>query len=159
MRLREIETKPTSRSANGSAEDRRHMSLTTLTFLELTFSDNNRGLRHGLRAVALLTIVLLAGLTGCGEKQEAAEDGAIRVVATTGMIADAVRDIAGDRVELYAMMGPGVDPHMYKATKQDIDQLDAADAIFYNGLHLEAKLGEILEKMGTSRMVVAVGDV
>lgn len=119
--------------------------------------------RSGFRMMSFFSFasifVLLLGVIGCGSgENKNADDGVIRVVATTGMIADAVRTIAGDHVELYAMMGPGVDPHLYKATKEDIDQLDAADAILYNGLHLEAKLGEILEKMGASRMVVAVGE-
>ena len=112
-------------------------------------------------ALTLAGVILLF-ISGCG-KQENAEKNAdgkdyINVVATTGMIGDAVRTIAGDKVKLYTMMGPGVDPHLYKATKEDIDQLDAADIVFYNGLHLEAKLAEILEKMGRTKTVVAIGE-
>ena len=112
-------------------------------------------------ALTLAGVVLLF-VSGCG-KQESVEKNAdgkdyINVVATTGMIGDAVRTIAGDKVKLYTMMGPGVDPHLYKATKVDIDQLDAADIVFYNGLHLEAKLAEILEKMGRTKTVVAIGE-
>jgi manganese/zinc/iron transport system substrate-binding protein len=53
-------------------------------------------------------------------------------------------------------LGPGVDPHLYKATPSDVQALQAADIIFYNGLHLEAKMGELFEKMGQVRTTVAV---
>jgi manganese/zinc/iron transport system substrate-binding protein len=74
------------------------------------------------------------------------------------MIADAVREIAGDKVTLAALMGPGVDPHLYKASKGDIDNINRADLILYNGLHLEAKMADVLKKLSKSKPVVAVGD-
>ena len=55
-------------------------------------------------------------------------------------------------------MGPGVDPHFYKASEGDVLQLGRADAIFYNGLHLEAKMGEVIEKMSDRTKAVAVSD-
>jgi manganese/zinc/iron transport system substrate-binding protein len=112
--------------------------------------------RHSftLLTLALLSIVFVA----CGDKQAEQADGKLRIVATTGMIGDAVRVIAGDRVELHTMMGPGVDPHLYKATKGDLDRLDKADVVFYNGLHLEAKLGTLLERMARTKKVVAVAE-
>jgi manganese/zinc/iron transport system substrate-binding protein len=72
----------------------------------------------------------------------------IRVVATTGMIADMVQAIGGDRVALTCLMGPGIDPHTYKATPSDAEKMRTADVLFYNGLHLEGQLGEVLEQMG-----------
>ena len=59
------------------------------------------------------------------------------IVATTGIIADAVKNLVGDKAEVVALMGPGVDPHLYKATQGDVDNLTSADLIVYNGLHLE----------------------
>jgi manganese/zinc/iron transport system substrate-binding protein len=55
-------------------------------------------------------------------------------------------------------MGPGVDPHLYKPTERDVRRLSGADLILYNGLHLEGKMGEILEKLGRSRAVVPVAE-
>lgn len=80
----------------------------------------------------------------------------LNIVATTGMIADAVVNIAGDSVKVQALMGPGVDPHLYKATQGDLKTLTGADVVLYNGLHLEGKMGEVLEKLSRIKIVVAV---
>ncbi len=83
----------------------------------------------------------------------------IRAVATTGMITDIVQMVGGDRVEVAGLMGPGVDPHLYKASEGDVSKLAQADMIFYNGLHLEAGLSGVLERMhDTGTNVVAVTD-
>lgn len=84
----------------------------------------------------------------------------IRVVTSTSQIADIVRNIAGDAVELQALMGPGVDPHLYKATARDVILMQRADLILYNGLHLEGRLAETFSKVNKlGRSVVAVGEV
>jgi manganese/zinc/iron transport system substrate-binding protein len=74
------------------------------------------------------------------------------------MIQDAVANIAGEHADVVALMGPGVDPHLYKATHGDLERLTSADIIFYNGLHLEGKMGEIFEKLGRIKPVVAVAE-
>jgi manganese/zinc/iron transport system substrate-binding protein len=76
-------------------------------------------------------------------------DGAypIRVLTTTGMVADLARNVGGEHVEVEALMGEGVDPHLYKATPGDIRTLRGADLILFNGLHLEGKMAEILLKL------------
>ncbi len=78
------------------------------------------------------------------------------IVATTGMIGDALMNIAGDTLNVVSIMGPGVDPHLYKATQGDLTRLSRAEMIFYNGLHLEGKMGEVLEKLGRTKPVIAV---
>ena len=79
-------------------------------------------------------------LVGCNDKNnEKAEADKPLVVTTTGQVADAVKWIAGDHVEVKSLMGPGVDPHLYKATQGDLKVLEDADIIFYNGLELEGK--------------------
>lgn len=85
-------------------------------------------------------------------------DGELSIVATTGMIADALKNIVGEHATVEALMGPGVDPHLYKATQGDLRRLTEADAIFYNGLHLEGKMGDVLGKLGRLKPVVAVAD-
>lgn len=82
--------------------------------------------------------------------------GPIQVAATTGMVADIVRQVAGERVNVVQLMGAGVDPHLYKATLGDVDRLKTADVIFYSGLHLEGKMGDILASMGRKKTTVAV---
>ncbi|BDC98882.1 manganese-binding lipoprotein MntA [Persicobacter psychrovividus] len=83
-------------------------------------------------------------------------NGKQNIVCTTGMIADAVKQLVQDSANVISLMGPGVDPHLYKATHGDIDRLARANLIFYNGLHLEGKMGEVLEKLSRSRPVVAL---
>jgi manganese/zinc/iron transport system substrate-binding protein len=78
------------------------------------------------------------------------------IVTTTGMIQDAVRHVAGSRAEVISLMGAGVDPHLYKATQGDVEKLTNANIVFYNGLHLEGKMGEVLEKLSHMKPVVAV---
>ena len=107
------------------------------------------------RVAALGTLAAL--VVGCGGTSEAASgDAGVRAVATTGMIGWAVESVGGDRVTVEALMGPGVDPHLYKATASDVRKLSDADVIYYNGLHLEAAMAELLEEMSARRPTVAV---
>jgi manganese/zinc/iron transport system substrate-binding protein len=83
----------------------------------------------------------------------------VRVVTTIGMIADVAGNIGGERVQVISLMGPGIDPHLYKASEGDLARMQQADVIFYNGLHLEAQLGGVLERMqGSAIRTVAVTD-
>lgn len=99
-------------------------------------------------------------LIGCQQRQpnERGPGEKIKIVATTGMIGDAVENIAGKHADVAALMGPGVDPHLYKATHGDLERLTEADIIFYNGLHLEGKMGEVFEKLARQKPVVAVAE-
>ena len=81
-----------------------------------------------------------------------------RVVATTTVVADLVRQVAGERVEIDCLMGPGIDPHSYKATPRDADRLARADAVVASGLHLEGKLATLLERLQRKARVVAVAE-
>jgi manganese/zinc/iron transport system substrate-binding protein len=77
------------------------------------------------------------------------------IVATTGFIGDAVRNIVQEHAEVITLMGAGVDPHAYKATQQDVRHLFNADIIFYNGFHLEGKIADILHKLSKKKLVYA----
>jgi manganese/zinc/iron transport system substrate-binding protein len=80
----------------------------------------------------------------------------LQIVTTTGMVADLARVIGGDYVEVEALMGAGVDPHLYKASPGDINKLSSADAVLYSGLHLEGKMADVLEQVGRRIPVLAV---
>ncbi len=108
---------------------------------------------------ALLSIFILFSCDNRPSEKDGSETALLQVVATTGMIADAARNIAPkDLVSITALMGPGVDPHLYKATQGDLQQLMKADLILYNGLHLEGKMGDVLSKLNRTRSVVAVSE-
>lgn len=82
----------------------------------------------------------------------------IRAMATTGMVADLVRNIGGERLAVTQLMGEGVDPHLYKASPGDVSQLNRADMIFFSGLHLEGKMADVLERLGRKKPAVAVAE-
>lgn len=105
-----------------------------------------------------LPLLLLAACSGESSSDTAPKTGPIRIVTTTGMIADTASRIAGDLAEVEALMGPGVDPHLFKASEGDVRKLAEAELILYNGLHLEGKMGDILVKLARQRPVVPVGD-
>ncbi|WP_029192222.1 metal ABC transporter solute-binding protein, Zn/Mn family [Paenibacillus harenae] len=107
----------------------------------------------------IMTIIFLAAAaiatSACGS-QETGSGGKLTVTATTGMIADVVREVGGEYVEVSGLMGAGIDPHLYKASQGDVKKLDGADIIFYNGLHLEGKMAEMFEALETRKPTVAV---
>jgi manganese/zinc/iron transport system substrate-binding protein len=102
---------------------------------------------------------LLAGAAGLALAPLAARAAPrLSVVATTGMVADAVRQVGGDRVEATALMGPGVDPHAYRQTRADIAAMTRADLVLWHGLYLEAQLEPFLLELAARKPVVAVGE-
>jgi manganese/zinc/iron transport system substrate-binding protein len=111
---------------------------------------------------ALLGSALLALVaSGCGDVYAQATPGdiaqrGVRVVTTTNFITDLARQVGGDRVAVEGLMGPGVDPHLYKASAGDVKKLTRADVVLYGGLELEGKMGDVFAKLGETRPTVAV---
>jgi manganese/zinc/iron transport system substrate-binding protein len=86
-------------------------------------------------------------------------ENALQVVATTGMIADAAREVGGSLVEVRALMGPGVDPHAYRQTRTDIVAMASADLVLWHGLYLEAQMEDFLHGLrDEGRNVIAVAE-
>lgn len=106
----------------------------------------------------LLLLLFSLTLFGCKTPPPPGEGPTkVHVVATTSIIANTAQEIGGDVVRVESLMGPGLDPHTYKASAGDVTRLGEADLILYNGLHLEAKMTSVLEKMSDAkRTVVAV---
>ncbi len=107
-----------------------------------------------MRRIYILLCALIA--TACSTPEQEASNGRIKIVATTGMVADLARNLGGDRVEVTGLMGPGVDPHYYKASQGDLVRITDADIVLFNGLFLEGKMEDIFAKMARSKKVVAV---
>jgi len=81
------------------------------------------------------------------------------VITTTSMIGDAARGMVDtSQVVVRSLMGPGTDPHLFKPTKNSLDLLSQADVVIANGLHLEGKMQEILEKLGRRKTIIFLGD-
>ncbi|MGO1534795.1 MULTISPECIES: metal ABC transporter solute-binding protein, Zn/Mn family [Halomonadaceae] len=100
-------------------------------------------------AVILLTTLPLSALA-------TADTPPLNVVATIGMIADVAQEVGGECVNVEAMMGPGVDPHLYQASASDVATLRNAEQIFYSGYSLEGQLGDVLERFSERTPTLAV---
>ena len=107
--------------------------------------------RLQIRLIAAMAALLLPAFAN-------ASDAKIKVVATTGMIADTARQIGGEQVQVKALMGPGVDPHAYRQTRSDIVAMTKADLVLWHGLYLEAQLEDFMLKLAATRNVVAVAE-
>lgn len=109
------------------------------------------------RLLASLAAVAAAFLTACSPKEDAAPKADI--VTTTTMVTDLVRSLVGDELTVQPLMGPGVDPHLFKPGQEDIQHLQKANVVIYSGLHLEGKMAEILERLHRQgRKVYALAD-
>jgi len=117
------------------------------------------------RRLWVLFVLLLAQVwvgtlsTGCAPGTPTESDGKLQVVATTGMIADLARQVGGGRVQVHGLMGPGVDPHLYKATAADVERLGRARLVLFNGLHLEARLADVFAHLPNARSVALAEDL
>ena len=97
-----------------------------------------------------LAVLLVAGVvSSCGQTRgnDVVFPGRLGVVTTTGMLADLAAQIGGEHVSVTGLMGPGVDPHLYKASAGDVTRLAGADVILYNGVHLEGKMADVFDRM------------
>lgn len=113
-------------------------------------------MRRGLMAAVLFATF---ALTGCGtDSAGKSADQQLQVTATTSQIADAAENIGGKHVKVTSLMGPGVDPHLYKASQGDTKKLMSADVVLYSGLHLEGKIEDVLQKIGEQKQATAVAE-
>lgn len=113
--------------------------------------------------IGMMTMIAFVFVTACSGTESSTgtvdtEQGKLKVTSTISQIGDIVKNIGGDYVDAESLMGPGTDPHLYQATQKDMSKLDEAEIIFYNGLHLEGKMGEIFEKMQQEKPTRAVTD-
>lgn len=119
-----------------------------------------------MRALQILLLTLL--LVGCtkaksdsrsGESEQFTGTYPIRIVATIGMVADVVRNVGGEHVQVDQLCGPGVDPHLYQVQTDDVHLLGAADMVFYCGLMLEGKMTNALVQQARKKPVFAVTEL
>ena len=114
------------------------------------------------------SVILLVGLhiavtlLACGVEENsptAAPEYPIDIVATTGMVGDIVRQVVSQNGNVHVLMGEEIDPHLYRPTRADIARMQRADIIFYNGLHLEGRMGDTLVQLARTRPVFAVTEL
>ena len=106
-----------------------------------------------------LSLLIISLFVSCKNEEKNAEGSQkLKIVTTTSMITDLVKNIGGDHIEVQGLMGAGVDPHLYKASEGDVSKLYKADIIFYSGLHLEGKLVEVFEQMEATKTTIGLGE-
>lgn len=115
-------------------------------------------------ATALLVLLVATGalLAACGSQGSGGDAGTVagrkvKAVTTTNFITDTVRQIGGQHVEVTGLMGPGVDPHLYKASARDVETLRRADVVFYGGLELEGRMSDLFVELAATRRTVGLG--
>lgn len=148
------------RRETDTAESNRHEGLQPVAWRA------GDGLRRSRRE--LITHIARLGLAvgvlpiaGCGLQvhTDRKQGTRLRVVATTGMIADMVRQVGGDRVEVTQLIQAGVDPHLYKPIRDDVVAILASDVVFFNGLKLEGRMSDLLAgQVARDRVHVALSD-
>lgn len=113
--------------------------------------------RRGLTALGIVLLAICGVCAGCGNPGDGSPGGAItpaalpspyRIVTTCGMVTDIVKAVAGARAEVSGLMGEGVDPHLYKPTRNDVQALLSADVVFYSGLMLEGRMADTFSRVG-----------
>jgi manganese/zinc/iron transport system substrate-binding protein len=113
-------------------------------------------MKKGISLLLLITMSfsIISGCTKVTEESSGSSDG-YQIVATTTMLADLTKILGGENVEVEGLMGPGIDPHLYKASAGDVELMQNADMIVYSGLHLEGKMADIFENLeGMDKLVV-----
>jgi len=112
--------------------------------------------------VMLIFLLMLGLVSGCNSDGASASNssaGRYRIVTTTGMVTDIVKQVAGNKAEVIGLLGEGVDPHLYRPTPSDVKSLASADVVLYSGLHLEGRMQETFEQVKRrGRPVFAVTD-
>ncbi|MBS0201970.1 MAG: zinc ABC transporter substrate-binding protein [Planctomycetes bacterium] len=74
----------------------------------------------------------------------------IKIVTTTGMVTDIVRQVVGSHAEVTGLIEAGGDPHIFKPKVSHVKQLSEADVVFYSGLMLEGRMGETFTQLQRS---------
>lgn len=115
------------------------------------------------KIISLMLVVVLVGvfMVGCSGDSKVEENGKYNVVTTTTIVGDLVKQIAEDKVNILSLMGPGIDPHLYKASAGDVTKMQKADLVIYSGLHLEGKMADVFEELrgGDKLVVSAAGSI
>lgn len=110
-------------------------------------------------SILLILLPFFVIVSSCKSDRTTKVDGKPLIVCTTGMLGDALQNLLGDQATVVSLMGPGVDPHLYKATQGDLAKLQDADLIIYNGLYLEGKMAEVMQKLSRQKTIIAAAEL
>lgn len=114
---------------------------------------------NGMKLFLIGLAIQVAFTAGCGQEDQHETVYPYQITTTVGMVADIVRQVVGDKAQVRGIIGEGVDPHLYRPTAEAVKALQSADVVFYNGLMLEGKMGDLLVKLARKRPVYAVTEL
>ena len=136
-----------------------------MNIIEIKFLSKKNKVKHMVvLPLSVLTLFLVCSLIcfllpGCTIRAPADSDNRLNIITTTTMLYDIAVSIGSDKVSATALMGPGIDPHLYQASAGDVTKMQDADVVLYNGLHLEGKMGDIFAALSTSgRNIICAED-
>jgi len=112
-------------------------------------------------SIVLFVLFILFALPACSQAPTQSSDGEnerLKVVATTTILGDVVRNVGGDTIDLFVLLPIGVDPHSFQPAPQDIAMVADADVVFMNGAGLEEFIWELLENANNSSSLVSISD-
>jgi zinc/manganese transport system substrate-binding protein len=113
------------------------------------------------RALTLLTALTLAAIlaAGCGSDSDGSgSDAELSAVATTTEVADLVRNVGGERVDVHGLLSAGTDPHGYEPRPSDAASIAEAGVVFKSGGDLDEWLAELVDNAGGDAPVVELID-
>lgn len=110
-------------------------------------------------AIFLSVLVLLLGLSGCGEKPDPAaanppEQNKIQVTVTFDALKEFVSAVAKDKVEIVKIIPDGIEPHDFEPKAQDLKSLTSSKVFVYNGLGMESWVGNAIEAVQNDSLIV-----
>ena len=111
-----------------------------------------------LAATVLLAASLVAACGSGAASPSGTADDTVRVVATTTILADLVRQVGGDHVTADSLVPKGGEVHTFDPTPSDVRRIADADLVLINGLGLDEWLAGLVEDAGTSAPVVRLGE-
>ena len=111
--------------------------------------------RRRTAALAATAVAVTLVAAGCGGGNDGGDDpGVVRAVATTTQVADIVRQVGGEAVEVAQILQPNTDPHTYEPRPSDVQAFADADVVFRSGGDLDDWSGQLAEDSGSDADVV-----
>lgn len=104
--------------------------------------------KHAVGVVVAVCVCLLAGCGGATSERRGTQSGKKVVVTTFTIMADMVREVAGEAAEVESLIPPGAEVHGYEPSPRDIVKAQSADLIVWNGLNLERWFEKFFEEVG-----------
>ena len=103
-----------------------------------------------------LLCLVFWGCIAC--QSEHPQNKSFTIVTTTSFLADGIRLLVDSTIQVKSLMGPGIDPHLFKPGPKELAQLRSADLVIANGLHLEGRMEEVLRSFKREKPVLLIGD-